>query len=61
MARRTAPPKADRRVAAAEPRPDAERLSLKPLTYEEAVKGLFSVKPSEVDEESEETAIDDRP
>ncbi len=30
-----------------------ERVSLKPLTYEEAVRGLFSVKPAQEDEESE--------
>ncbi len=34
-----------RKKATAESRPDTERVSLKPLTYTEAVRGLFAVKP----------------
>jgi hypothetical protein len=57
MTRRIQAPEARRRrKTAAGPRPDADRLSLKPLTYEQAVRGLFAVKPDsgEADIESSE-------
>lgn len=60
MTRRVQAPETHRRKrAAARPRRDADRVSLKPLSYEEAVRGLFAVKPdtdsvdSDSDEESE--------
>jgi len=46
MTRRVQAPETHRRKpSAAKPRSDADRISLKPLSYEEAVRGLFSIKP----------------
>jgi hypothetical protein len=38
-----------------------ERVSLKPLTYEEAVRGLFAIKPDEENEANEGVDDDARP
>jgi len=59
MTRRVQAPETHRRKpSAAKPRLDTERVSLKPLTYEEAVRGLFSLKPDpdETDPEEREEA-----
>jgi hypothetical protein len=53
MTRRVQTPETHRHTRAARPRPDEERVTLAPLTYEQAVRGLFSVKPDEDDEEPE--------
>ncbi len=45
MSRRPRTPLANRHTAAAtSSRPDGDRVSLKPLTYREAVRKLFAVK-----------------
>jgi hypothetical protein len=66
MTRRARPAAAPRRrSSAARPRPDADRVSLRPLTYPEAVKGLFAVKPghkaadSSVDQSEEKEVSED--
>ena len=62
MPRRARPPAVKRhRTAAVGPRPDANRIALRPLSYQDAARGLFSVKPKgdEADLEKDEEVESD--
>jgi hypothetical protein len=52
-------PKRLRRRAHQRESKDADRLTLAPLTFEEAVKGALATKPTKTDEDSEQKEGDD--
>jgi len=60
MTRRTVAPKAERKRGAAESRRNDEPVSLAPLEFEEALKGLRATKP-ERNGKGEEASNGDRP